>query len=508
MMSKLLSKVNSNSLLLVLLPIIFIPAALYNTTLAMVHVWTVNETFTHGFLVLPLVVWLIWRKKSQLLSVSPCPEPGGLILLLPLLAGWLISAAVDVEIVQQFCMVSIILATIWIVAGRRVLFQVFFPLMFLYFAVPFGQVFIPPLMELTANFTVAMLRMVGFPVFQDGLSFSLPTGSWSVVEECSGVRYLIASFLLGSIYAYLNYSSTKKRVFFILLSLLVPIVGNSLRAFGIVLIGHYSGMTLALGVDHLVYGWVFFGFIVFLLFYAGSFWRDTEESFVVAEANKTGFIDARKNYSPFVFVIITFVLIISFSVFSEHVENEKQRGFKPVAFQLPENFSDWQYDADRSLGWQPIYLRPDTSISRSYFSGDDLVQLNIAYYQVQRQGAEAISSSNKITNPYGGDWKLISAAEFMAGDKYFIESEIKYLNKKLLVWSWYRVGKHEVSSPYMAKALEAYNLIVEGRTDVSLQSIATQFDDTKKITRQKLYDFWEKSSTDIANEFEQIQNEK
>ncbi len=75
-MSKLLSKVNSNSLLLVLLPIMFIPVALYNTTLAMVHVWTVNETFTHGFLVLPLVLWLIWREKTQLLSVSPCPEPG------------------------------------------------------------------------------------------------------------------------------------------------------------------------------------------------------------------------------------------------------------------------------------------------------------------------------------------------------------------------------------------------------------------------------------------------
>ena len=80
---------------------------------------------------------------------------------------------------------------------------------------------------------------------------------------------------------------------------------------------------------------------------------------------------------------------------------------KPVAFQLPANFSGWQYDADQSLSWQPVIVNSDVKISRGYFFGDDFVQLDIAYYQAQRQGAEAISTSNKITNPYGGNWKLI-----------------------------------------------------------------------------------------------------
>ena len=425
-------KLNSNSFVLVLLPTIFIPVIFYNTTLAMMHVWTVNETFTHGFLVLPLVLWLIWKKKSQILLIKPCSEPRAFLLLILLLIGWLISAVADVQIVQQFCMVTIILTSIWIIAGRQLLFYVFVPLMFLYFAVPFGQVFIPPLMELTADFTVAMIRMTGIAVYRDGLSFTLPTGSWSVVEECSGVRYLIASFLLGSIYAYLNYSSTKKRVIFILLSLILPVVGNSLRAFGIVMIGHYSGMKLAIGADHLLYGWVFFGVIIFLLFYAGSFWRDTEDSFEDTNGEKTVLVDDQKNYLPFVFMTITFLIMISFSVFSNYIENEKQREIKPVAFQLPANFSGWQYDANQSLSWQPVIVNPDVKISRGYFFGDDFVQLNIAYYQAQRQGAEAISTSNKITNPYGGDWKLISAAEVFESDKYFTESELKYADEKLL----------------------------------------------------------------------------
>jgi len=507
-MTNVLSKLNSNSFALVLLPIIFIPAIFYNTTLAMVHVWTVNETFTHGFLVLPLVIWLVWQKKSQILLITPRPEPRAILLLIVLLVGWLIGAAVDVEIVQQFFMITIILTAVWIIAGRRVLLYVLFPLIFLYFAVPFGQVFIPVLMQVTADFTVAMIKLVGIPVYRDGLSFTLPTGSWSVVEECSGVRYLIASFLLGSIYAYLNYSSAKKRILFILLSLILPIVGNGLRAFGIVMIGHFSGMKLAIGADHLLYGWVFFGVIIFLLFYVGSFWRDSEASFEVPRDEENTLSGEQENASPLVFVVITFLLMVSFSAFSNHIENEKQRAIKSVAFQLPADFSGWQYDVDRQLGWQPVIINPDVNISRVYSSAGDRVQLDIAYYQVQRQGAEAISSSNKLTDPYGGDWKLISSAGVVENDKDIVESELKYADKKLLVWRWYRVGKYETPNPYIAKALEAYNLIVEGRSDVSVLSIATRFGDDKKTSRQKLHDFWNKAGNDIAIRFERIQNEK
>lgn len=474
----------------------------------MMHIWMVNETFTHGFLVFPLALWLIWQKKSKILLIKPIPEPRVFLLLILLLIGWFISNIVDVEIVQQFCMVTIVLTTIWAIAGRQVLFCVLFPLMILYFAVPFGQIFIAPLMQYTANFTVALIKMVGIPVYQDGLSFILPTGSWSVVEECSGVRYLIASFFLGSIYAYLNYSSTKKRVVFILLSLIVPIVGNGLRAFGIVMIGHFSGMKLAVGADHLLYGWVFFGVIIFLLFYAGSFWRDSGESLEEINVQYRSSTGDRRNYAPFGFLLITFLLMGSTLFFSDYIRNEKQGGIKSVFVQLPVNFSGWHYDADRSLNWQPVFLNPDTEISRGYFFGKDFVQLNIAYYQTQRKGAEAVSTSNKITNPYGGEWKLISAADVFESDKYFTESELKYSNEKLLVWSWYRVGKYETHNPYIAKVLEVYNLIIEGRSDASILSIATQLNGTKIIARQKIYDFWKASSKDITNNFEKIQNEK
>jgi EpsI family protein len=360
-------------------------------------------------------------------------------------------------------------------------------------------------MQYTANFTVVLIKISGIPVYQDGLSFILPTGSWSVVEECSGVRYLIASLTLGTIYAYLNYSSMKKRLIFILLSLIVPIIGNGLRAFGIVMIGHFGGMDLASGVDHLVYGWVFFGIIIISLMYAGSFWWDAEEPPGRADDKTRDDIDARKNYSPSVVLTVALLTMIPLVIFSGHANIAEQKIVNQASFQLPVNLSGWRYDAERGLNWQPVFVNPDMRISRGYISGKNFVQLDIAYYQTQRDGAEAVSTNNKITDPYGGDWKLISRTDVSKDGMDFTESELKYLDEKLLVWSWYRVGEYETSNPYMAKILEAYNLIIKGRSDASLLTVATQITDTKQVTRQKLYNFWKMSSKDINHEFEQMQ---
>ncbi|TNY03004.1 archaeosortase/exosortase family protein, partial [Escherichia coli] len=69
--------------------------------------------------------------------------------------------------------------------------RIAFPLGFLFFAVPFGDFLTPWLMERTADFTVVALRASGIPVFREGLEFIIPSGSWSVVQACSGIRYLM-----------------------------------------------------------------------------------------------------------------------------------------------------------------------------------------------------------------------------------------------------------------------------------------------------------------------------
>ena len=95
-----------------------------------------------------------------------------------------------------------------------------FPLFFLLLAVPFGEAFLPYLMSWTADFTVAALLLTGIPVYREGTFFALPSGQWSVVEACSGLRYLIASITIGTLYAYLTYQRWWKRALCVAFSVL------------------------------------------------------------------------------------------------------------------------------------------------------------------------------------------------------------------------------------------------------------------------------------------------
>ena len=100
------------SLVLLYFIILSIPLVFYQTTLDMAEVWWVNETFTHGFLVFPITLWLIWGKKDNLADLLPEPAPYILGFTLLFCFSWLISALIDIKVIMQLSMISIILSLI------------------------------------------------------------------------------------------------------------------------------------------------------------------------------------------------------------------------------------------------------------------------------------------------------------------------------------------------------------------------------------------------------------
>jgi len=470
--------------------ILLIPLIFLDTTLAMAHVWTVNETFTHGYLIFPISLWLIWQKRNAIAQVQVHSEPGVFILLMPLLLLWFVGNTVDVQIAQQLAMIAMIPIIVWLTLGRRVLYAALFPLLFLFFAAPVGQSLIPVMMDFTAQFTITLIKIVGVPIYQDGLSFTLPTGSWSVVEECSGVRYLIASMALGTIYAYITYSSYYKRSVFILFAILIPILGNGLRAFGIVMLGHFSGMKLATGADHLIYGWIFFGFLIFAMFYIGSFWADPIEK----QVKPTGEVAPQKlGFNTYLPGLLVIICLFSIKLVAYQMAQQQPSTPDNLSINLAEDFQGWQYAPEMSLGWTLDVAGADTTIERSYRFGGDLVQINIAFYHHQRQGAEAVSTRNRLTDPLKGRWKLIHSTEFQESRLYIRESELRKGEQKLLVWTWYRIGDKLTPNRYIAKLFDAYNQIFLDRQDASMITIATQFNLEKEISRKRLREFYGKA---------------
>ena len=436
------------------------PFALYfGTVRSLVAIWNSSETFAHGYVILPLSLWLVWRRRENFALYPPRPYAPALLLLALLGAGWLAAQLGEVQVVSQYMFVAMLPAAALAMFGPQLAGSLAFPLLFLLFAVPFGEIFMAPLIDFTAHFAVAAVQASGIPVLRSGTRFELPTGSWSVVEACSGLRYLISSIPLGCLYAYLTYRSQVRRLLFVALSVVVPIVANGLRAYMIVMIGHLSGMELATGVDHIIYGWVFFGLVMFIMFWIGSFWReDLPQDDATTPAPAASAAAPRlPAAAPARFAAMAAAVLAVSAMWPAAALVGERANHNPA----PVKLDDVAVNLPASAGftdWQPAFQTPDAHLHRTWTQGGMPVSLDVLYYRNQDRNKSLISSVNRLAG-YTDAWHEIDGATrtaTFAGQPLAVrEAVLTAPQGTILVWTFNRVGGHYTSSGVKGKLYQA-----------------------------------------------------
>ncbi|MBN2640785.1 MAG: exosortase A [Victivallales bacterium] len=439
---------------------IFSIGLFFGTWKSIVDIWIRSETFTHGFIIAPISVWLIWSQRDKYRDLTPCFSKLALIFIAANGFLWLISDLIHVLVFKQFAAIGILIGSFWALLGNRVAWEMLFPLSFLYFMVPVGEVLIPPLMEFTATFTVSLLRLTGISVYREGLFFTLTSGQWSVVEGCSGLRYLIASVTLGLVYAYITYTQPWKRFLFVLLSFLVPVIANGLRAYMIVMIAHLSDMKLATGVDHLIYGGIFFGFVMLILFFIGSFWKDAEP----ARPSRNNLVSQGTETEPYQPRILLIVLLIGITSSIWPLSSAWLQSKQSLGTQLHQNFSashdvEWKPAGNPDWGWQPKFNGVVTETLDFYQNGQNTIGIYQASFGNESQGAELVNSQNYLVKQKDETWRLpyTGMMELTQPDGTSLpvnESVLSSNIRDIVVLRWYRIGDRNTANPYLAKIFQ------------------------------------------------------
>lgn len=445
-----------------------------DTAQAMVGIWLRSETFTHAVLVPPIVLWLVWRRRAELAALTPRPMPWVLALMVATAAGWLLGELTATNALAQFALVSLLVLAVPAVTGWAVTRALLFPLGFAFFMVPIGEFMMPRLMLWTADFTVAALRLSGIPVFREGLQFVIPTGTWSVVEACSGVRYLIASVMVGVLFAHLNYRSTKRRLAFVAVAILVPIVANWVRAYGIVMLGHVSNNKLAAGVDHLVYGWLFFGVVIALMFVIGARWAEPDAPPVVAPAGRGAAVAA----STLWLGAAAAVLVAAAPHLALGGLMAAETAGAPA---LAEPAIAGLRAAPATPGWTPVF-EPRATLQRTWRSPDGAeVGVYLGYYRQQGGGHKLVSSSNTLAASddktwlavAGGTHVLEAAGQPLAVRTARLRGRTLPGDTRLAVWQLYWVNGQWTSSDVRAKLLGAVQRLRGGGDDAAVLILHT-----------------------------------
>lgn len=429
----------------------------------MVSVWGQSKTYEHGFVILPISLWLAWRKREQIkhtpLTTSWIPIA---LLLLPTLI-WMVGKAAEVALFEHIATIFSLQLLLWALIGTPLTKVLFFPIFYLIFCIPFGEELIPFLQEITADMAVFALQLSNIPVYREGWYLSIPNGDFEVAEACSGIRFLISSVALGTLFAYLSFSKWWKILIFVIFSFIFPIIANGIRGYGIVLIGYLSDMRYATGADHLIYGWVFFAFVIGIIFYTADKFADKVDDSPTFSASNT---HSYKTHSPIKTLMITVCFLSIFSMqftWEQSLKNTEVQVVSPI--NLPQDIST----LDSSI-WG-ISFPQALKVARGVTS-DGKVEYFSARYSLNQENGELISSNNHIYDQ--NRWSLNANTKQVISPsvmKTFDATQLTVANhhgKKLKILYWYCIDQFCSSNPIKVKLLRATRLMTErsGTADV------------------------------------------
>ena len=483
-----------------------------DTVVEMIATYDRSETFAHAYLVPPIVMWLVWRQRFAWSRVPVRSQPRVVLLMAAACLLWLVGELAVVNAATQFALVTLVILTVPAVYGFAVTQVLLFPLLFLYFSVPIGLFLVPMMMEHTADFTVRALQLTGIPVYREGLQFVIPTGNWSVVDACSGVRYLFASFMVGTLFAYLNYTSWKRRLLFVAVSIVVPVVANWLRAYMIVMLGHLSGNRLAVGVDHLIYGWAFFGVVIGVMFMIGARWSQPNEPPSAKAASAPGASPAVTTHGlisvsagasaktlSVLWATAAAAVAVMLAVHGLLWSLERPRTDPLQALKLPSHLgNNWTSGPKAITDWVPAFGGARSTDSRVYVAKSaaeselQTVAVWAGHYREQGRLNKLVTANNSLSRVEESQWAQVSGGVqrvAAAGQELVFRQTVMRgpgtpgspAAQRLLVWHIYWLGGDiYTASDVRAKLQLALNRLSGGSDDSAVLIFYAPADHTAK----------------------------
>jgi exosortase A len=439
-----------------------------------VQVWIASTAYNHCFLILPLIGYLLWERRTVIASVSPAPAFWPLLLMPLLSAVWLAAAILDINEGRQLTLVAMFEIVLLVALGPQVFRRLLAPLLFLFFLVPSGAFLVPSLQTITAKIVVAGLHGLHIPVFSDGYMIEIPEGSFEIAEACAGLRFLIASAVFGCFFAIVMYRSFLRRAIFIALSLTVPIGANGMRALGIIVLAHLEGSATAVEADHIIYGWLFFSLVILLLIAIGM-----------------AFVDKRDPHPPvlttpppsppawrFVVAVGAAVLLaLAGPAYAATLDS----GF--LASALPRSDSprvDPPWHSVAGIDWRPVVHGADREFLESFAEpGSGVVVRYIALYRLRAVGNSLTNSEDRIADDHL--WRVAKqgrAELSLAGERVEVAStEIVSGPRRRLVWSFYLVDGKIVRGVLEAKLLQARAVLLGRRPLAAFVAVSASMND-------------------------------
>ncbi|MCT8003466.1 exosortase A [Sphingomonas sanguinis] len=403
----------------------------------LVDIWWTSTTYGHCLFIGPVIGWLIWQRRSELAQLTPVAWWPGLIAVAGGGLLWLLGESATVALVRQLGLVAVIEGLVLTLLGPMVARGLLFPLAYAWFLVPFGAELERPLQRITVSIVMPLLDWSGIPASADGVLIHAGRYWFEVAEACSGSKFVLAMIAFATLVANLCFKSPWRRGVFLIVSLIVPVLANGVRAWGTIFAADKTSIEVAGGVDHIIFGWVFFAAVMAAVLAIGWQFFDRSPDDPAFDPRRLSAMPGHR-IDPLLAAILAVTITALYPTWSGFAGS--RTAILPGRMTLPD-VPGWTTTTQVSA-WQPYYPGADAVLLRSYSDGDGhQVDLAVAVFSRQREGGKLGAFGTGVLHEDDRWIRVADLGRIAGGDTMrIISTGANGRSVQRDVATWYRIG--------------------------------------------------------------------
>ena len=227
-------------------------------------VWNSDEQ-GHGPIICIVSVWLMWRKRQDVIDAPYQPANGvGAVLFVVALLLYALGRSQQIIQAEVVGLITAATALLLLLRGVQGLRAVAFPLFFLAFMVPLPGVLVQaitiPLKTAVSYVAELLMHHAGYPIGRTGVILTVGPYQLLVADACAGLNSMFTLEALGLLYMNLmGYTSKLRNVLLAILVVPIAFVANVVRVIILILVTYHFGDEAGQGFVHAFAGMVLFG---------------------------------------------------------------------------------------------------------------------------------------------------------------------------------------------------------------------------------------------------------
>ena len=249
--------------------------------------WLRDDNYSHGFFMIPISVYLFWKKREDL-HFPAGPSSLGIVVFLSGLLLQILGTAASEYFTTRVGLVLALSGLSLYYLGYKNFRKVWFSFFFLLFMIPIPAIIYYaatlPMQLFATKVTVFLLDFIGVPVSRSGNIIYLPDYALEVAEACSGLRSLVTLMSLGALYAYLRLPGKIIPVILFLATVPIAVTTNIFRIFTTAVGAYAVSKEIAEDFLHEISGLMVFVTALILMIIFGAILQWIRKSFISSSA--------------------------------------------------------------------------------------------------------------------------------------------------------------------------------------------------------------------------------